>query len=294
VELKVRGATFFSMTGFGRGTAEGARARVHAEIRSVNARTLDVRVRADGDLASHALGAEQLVRRALSRGRVEVALRIEAVGGTLPFLDRARAQQVKAELDSLAEELGLQDRATLKQILVVPGVVREAAPTDDLAPLVELAVGSALRALLADRAREGDAQQRELCDRAKLALDHLDAIAEALHDAPQRLRARFLERLDVLAPELERPRVELEVALLVDRTDVSEEVTRARTHLAAFLDVCRADAVVSGRRLDFLLQEVLRETTTLSAKVQDAAVSQKAVEIRVELERLREQVQNVE
>jgi uncharacterized protein (TIGR00255 family) len=294
VELTVGEATFFSMTGFGRGTAEAARARVLAEIRSVNARTLDVRVRADGDLASHALGAEQLVRRALTRGRVEVTLRIEPVGGALPFLDRPRAHQVKAELDALAEELGLRDRATLKQILVVPGVVREAALAEDLTPLVEVAVGSALQALRADRAREGEAQKPELCERAQLALAHLDAIAEALSDAPQRLRARFLERLDVIAPELERPRAELEVALLVDRTDVSEEVARARTHLAAFLEVCRAEAVVSGRRLDFLLQEVLRETTTLSAKVQDAAVSQKAVEIRVELERLREQVQNVE
>jgi uncharacterized protein (TIGR00255 family) len=291
VELTVGEATFFSMTGFGRGTAEAARARVLAEIRSVNARTLDVRVRADGDLASHALGAEQLVRRALTRGRVEVTLRIEPVGGALPFLDRPRAHQVKAELDALAEELGLRDRATLKQILVVPGVVREAALAEDLTPLVEVAVGSALQALRADRAREGEAQKHELCERAQLALAHL---AEALSDAPQRLRARFLERLDVIAPELERPRAELEVALLVDRTDVSEEVARARTHLAAFLEVCRAEAVVSGRRLDFLLQEVLRETTTLSAKVQDAAVSQKAVEIRVELERLREQVQNVE
>jgi uncharacterized protein (TIGR00255 family) len=288
VELTVGEATFFSMTGFGRGTAEAARARVLAEIRSVNARTLDVRVRADGDLASHALGAEQLVRRALTRGRVEVTLRIEPVGGALPFLDRPRAHQVKAELDALAEELGLRDRATLKQILVVPGVVREAALAEDLTPLV------AHPAHRADRAREGEAQKHELCERAQLALAHLDAIAEALSDAPQRLRARFLERLDVIAPELERPRAELEVALLVDRTDVSEEVARARTHLAAFLEVCRAEAVVSGRRLDFLLQEVLRETTTLSAKVQDAAVSQKAVEIRVELERLREQVQNVE
>jgi uncharacterized protein (TIGR00255 family) len=292
--LTVGTATFFSMTGFGRGAAEGDRARVLAEIRSVNARTLDVRVRADGDLASHALGAEQLVRRALSRGRVEVALRLEAIGGSLPFLDRSRARQAKAELDALAEELGLQDRATLKQILVVPGVVREAAPVEDLTPLVDDAVGEALRALRVDRAREGESQQRDLCMRAALALTHLDAIADAVCDAPARMRARFLERLDVIAPELERPRAELEVALLVDRTDVSEEVTRARTHLAAFLEVCQADAVVSGRRLDFLLQEILRETTTLSAKVQDAAVSQKAVEIRVELERLREQVQNVE
>lgn len=287
-------ATFFSMTGYGRGTADGARTRVLAEIRSVNARTLDVRVRADGDLASHALAAEQLVRRVLVRGRVEVALRVEAASGALPFLDRTRAHQVKAELDALAQELGLHDRATLKQILVVPGVVCEAATSEDLAPLVERAVADGLQALRADRAREGEAQRVELCDRARLALAHLDAIAEALSDAPQRLRARFLERLEIIAPELDRPRAELEVALLVERTDVSEEVTRARTHLAAFLEVCRADTVVSGRRLDFLLQEVLRETTTLSAKVQDAAVSQKAVEIRVELERLREQVQNVE
>lgn len=283
------------MTGFGVGHAESSSSRITAEIRSVNSRSLDVRVRTPDQLAVHALLCEQLVRKAIGRGRVEVLLRASAAIEPADLIDKARARQVKAELDALAVELGLTDRCTLEQIVAAPGVLIDRGERADLLPLVERAVALALENLKADRRREGEAMRQELLDRGAAALRLIEAVESAVKDAPARLRARFLERLATIAPELDRARAELEVALLVDRTDVSEELARGRTHLSAFIEICSSGpGPVSGRRLDFLLQEILREATTLSAKAQDASVSQKTVEIRVELERLREQVQNVE
>ena len=285
----------FSMTGFGVGHAESSSSRITAEIRSVNSRSLDVRVRTPDQLAVHALLCEQLVRKAVGRGRVEVLLRSSATLEPADLIDRARARQVKEELDALAEELGLRDRCTLEQIVAAPGVMIDRGERADLLPLVEQAVNAALTSLKADRRREGEGMRTELLQRGTAALSLLEAVESAVKDAPVRLRARFLDRLASIAPELDRTRAELEVALLVDRSDVSEELARARMHLSAFIEICSSGpGPVSGRRLDFLLQEILREATTLSAKAQDASVSQKTVEIRVELERLREQVQNVE
>ena len=283
------------MTGFGVGHAESSSSRITAEIRSVNSRSLDVRVRTPDQLAVHALLCEQLVRKAVGRGRVEVLLRSSATLEPADLIDRARARQVKDELDALAEELGLRDRCTLQQIVAAPGVMIDRGERADLLPLVEQAVNAALASLKADRRREGEGMRQELLQRGTAALSLLEAVESAVKDAPVRLRARFLDRLASIAPELDRARAELEVALLVDRSDVSEELARARMHLSAFIEICSSGpGPVSGRRLDFLLQEILREATTLSAKAQDASVSQKTVEIRVELERLREQVQNVE
>lgn len=283
------------MTGFGVGHAESSSSRITAEIRSVNSRSLDVRVRTPDQLAVHALLCEQLVRKAVGRGRVEVLLRSSATLEPADLIDRARARQVKEELDALAEELGLRDRCTLQQIVAAPGVMIDRGERADLLPLVEQAVNAALTSLKADRRREGEGMRTELLQRGTAALSLLEAVESAVKDAPVRLRARFLDRLASIAPELDRARAELEVALLVDRSDVSEELARGRMHLSAFIEICSSGpGPVSGRRLDFLLQEILREATTLSAKAQDASVSQKTVEIRVELERLREQVQNVE
>ncbi len=286
------------MTGFGRGTA-GEDARVEAEVRSVNARTLDVRVRAPEELGAHGLFVEQLVRRSITRGRVEVSLSFVCPASRRVRIDRGRARALREELDSLANDLGLEGRCTFEMLASHPALLSSDVSTPTattVLPLVESAVGEALRALMLDRAREGRVLERELRTRARATLEVVRAIAKLTKDAPQRLRARFLERLAALAPEVERGRAELEVAILVDRMDVTEELVRAEAHLDAFLSELstEGDVACSGRRLDFLLQEALREATTLSSKAQDATVSQRAVDVRVEVERLREQVQNVE
>ncbi len=293
-------AALRSMTGFGAGASERAGRLVRAEVRTVNHRFLQVKVRVPGELADLEGALEAVVRRRLERGAVQVNLRLEGAGGEPPAeFDRALARRYAELSRELAAELGLASELDIGRLIGLPGVLVQRASgieAQALGEAAEAALAAALDALVTMREREGVSLGADLLGH----LAALERLVEAIRArSPEVVRALFEAQRRRLAELLgdARPVVEAdlarELALLVDRTDVSEELSRLASHLEQCRELLEAGGPV-GRRLDFLVQELLREVNTIASKCQDARIAQWAVEAKATVERLREQVQNLE
>jgi uncharacterized protein (TIGR00255 family) len=288
----------FSMTGHGVGAADLGRGRVVAEIRAVNHRYLDLRVKLPVELAEHTGAVEDRARRSLVRGRADLVARVEGdVAGPL-VLDKARARAAFAQLCELRDELRSSEPVPLASVLSMPDLfVRAEAPTHEATrAAVELACERALEAVWSMRAREGDALAQDLeknLDALEAGVSAAEARAPAaVHAHREKLRRR-IERLSSGQEPLDPGRLEHEVALFADRTDVAEELARLRSHLAQTRSLLAGTDDQAGRRLDFLLQEMVRETNTLGSKSADSDLSGLVVEMKLAVSRMREQAQNV-
>jgi uncharacterized protein (TIGR00255 family) len=291
-----------SMTGFGRATAAAGATEATVEVRAVNGRFAEVAVRGPRALAPFEPALVAGVKDALGRGSVTVSVTLQRRADEAPLaVDRDAARRYARLLLDLRDASGLSPQeapVTLDHLLRYPEVLAAAAADDgdeqEVWAAVEPALTEALDHLDAMRLQEGRALADDLAHR-------LDLIEAALADvearAPLRVeeaRARLRTRLEeALADErLNRDRLETEIALLADRLDVAEECVRLRSHLAQFREALAAPEAV-GRRLNFLAQEVNREVNTIGSKANDAEVARLAVRMKEELERVREQVQNV-
>jgi uncharacterized protein (TIGR00255 family) len=289
------------MTGFGAGDVALGYGRVIAEVRSVNQRFLDVRARLPRELSDLTLFVEQVARERLRRGRVEIVVHSEGSVMNPRGLDRDRARAAFHALSELRDELAPGAEVPLSLLAAMPDLfMPPAAP--ELAAVragIKQAVELAIDAMAEMCGREGEALAADLRSRCAVLRNLTKDVAARADGARDAVRRRLRERLDRLLAGADIPvdavRLETEVALLAERSDVTEEITRLVSHLDQFAEVIDdARAEPLGRRLDFLLQEMLREVNTLGAKAQDAPISQQVVAMKVELERLREQVQNVE
>jgi uncharacterized protein (TIGR00255 family) len=241
------------------------------------------------------------VRRKLRRGRVEATVRTEGYLSAPVEIDRVRAESALAALHELASNIDPNTSVPLTLLGAVPGLfVPRGKDIDELRRASQEAIEFALTDLERARIREGEATRRDLMLRLESLVAAHKRLRERAAEMPKTTRDRLKERLARLDVEqLDPGRLEAEVALLAQRADVSEELARLETHFEHFLVIVdgkhgREDATLTGRHLDFLLQEMAREVATLGAKAQDSAVSREVVVMRVELERMREQVQNVE
>ena len=286
-----------SMTGFGVGHAPCPRGRIIVEARSVNHRFLDVRVRVPPEIGDAGFAVEQQVRRRGERGRYDVVVRLETAEETAPFdLDRARVAY--RALRALRDELAPDSPLPVSAVLQIPAVFATGTgPAPATAEALSAAVDRALDDLDAMRQVEGAALKEDLSERlasARALVDamheHLPAVTQALGE---RLRLRIDSALSTAAATVDAARLETEIALLADRADVTEELVRLASHFDQF-ETLIATTEKMGRRLDFLLQEMSRETNTVGAKSQDAQLSHWVVQLKAEIERMREQVQNVE
>ncbi len=288
-----------SMTGFGVGGAPLGAGRVTVEIHGVNARFLDVRVRMPRELGDSTLAVEQSVRAKLIRGRFEVLVRTDGNIVGSPELDTARARSAWRALLALRDELAPGTEVPLSMLTAVPDLF--ASPLDKrldaVGEALEAATTKAVAALDAMRLHEGRALADDLSARIAVLSTVVKKVADRVPQAVEQNHARLLDRIGrLLGGEprgVDAGRLELEVALIADRTDVAEELTRLRSHLLQF-QAYLASAEPQGRRLDFLLQEMGREVNTIGSKCQDATIAREVVEAKAELERMREQVQNVE
>jgi uncharacterized protein (TIGR00255 family) len=288
-----------SMTGYGRGTCEVAGRRLVVELRSVNHRFLEVKLRLPWNDAAVDSHVTQAIRQKLQRGVITVSARDEGGGAAQQVrADVALAQQYQRALDEIRAATGLAEPVTLALLAAQPGVVTAGEGVNDpeilwqsIAPGLEVA----LAALVAARAREGEALRADLLAR----LDTLEALARDItgltREAPELHKKKLRERLDrSLKPgEVDPQRLAQEIAIVADKLDVTEELTRIAAHIAECRRLCRGNDS-SGRRLDFLTQELNREVNTVGSKSQSADVAARVVDAKVELERLREQIQNVE
>jgi uncharacterized protein (TIGR00255 family) len=291
------------MTGFGAGEArlelQGREVRVRVDIRSVNHRFLDVRSRLASSIADHAPALEELVGKRLRRGHVEIGVRVEGRVDPAPALDLEVARSAYAQLVQLRDELAPGESVPLGLLSTVPGLF-VAAPNElgqELRAALLEAAKRACDAVDVMRVREGTALAEELGTRlesvrAKLAQIRLRC--PALVDAQRaRLRERVARMMSEHELALDETRVEHEVALFAERTDVAEEVARLDSHCDQFDELMNATGPAHGRKLDFLLQEMAREVNTLGAKTPEVEITRVVVEIKADVERMREQVQNV-
>jgi uncharacterized protein (TIGR00255 family) len=288
-----------SMTGYGVAGANLGTATVVIEARSFNHRFLDVRVRLPAVLQDHVAVVDEIARKQLVRGRVEISGRLEGRLSGRVMLDRTRARAAMQELGDLGREFGAQAGVPLTLLSLVPGLFIEDTGVDSEAILAatQSAALAACAALLAMRRTEGLALAQDLqtrLTRVRALTTELDQrSAEWTESYRERLRARLANLLADKSITLDAGRLEHELAVLAERADVTEEVTRLGSHCEQFGSALLPGDEPTGRRLEFLLQEMAREANTLGAKSADVRMTACMVELKTELERMREQVQNV-
>jgi len=289
-----------SMTGFGRGQAERDGFTATVELRSVNNRYLDVSVRLPRIASLYEPDVLAAIRQAFSRGRItaQIDLKLPTEAELLPRLNLDVARQYLTQLEALRAETGLSDPIRLEHLLALPDLFeRPEVPEEDdrIRQVLMDALAQAIEALQATRRQEGVILQADLEARLEAIARRVEAIEarapERLVEAREKLRARVQELLR--DEQVDPDRLELEIVLLADRLDITEECVRLRAHLQHFREALQAEEP-SGRRLNFLTQELHREANTIGAKANDATIALLAVEIKEEVEKIREQIQNIE
>ena len=294
-----------SMTGFGRARgALSARFAASVVIRSVNHRYLDVQVRTNlrEETPELETAVRSVVSESIERGRVTVQLTLERTqpAATTVVVDGRAVTSALAQLRRLEEDQGGPQTVELRDVLTLPGLVTvtgaETLLEADELEALESVVREASRQYLAMRLEEGARLRGQLDGELERLSAFLDGLEPGLVDIRERLLQRLTERLERLVGSevaVDPERLVQEAAILADRADVSEEVVRLRSHLAAFADRLAKGGAV-GRTLDFLCQEIHRELNTLGSKCREVGLAEQVVEAKTATERLREQVQNLE
>ncbi|MDH3198329.1 MAG: YicC family protein [Candidatus Krumholzibacteria bacterium] len=288
-----------SMTGFGQGDASDGRATATVEVRTVNHRFLDFAIKLPRNLQHRERDLKEVVKRKLSRGRVSVSIAVEADAGKRgAVVDTDLMAHYLEQLRAFAKAHKLSAEVSLDTLVQMPDVIasgEEDAGGDDVWPLVESALEKGLDACLEMRRAEGRALLRDLAERMR-AIDTIVGAIEAAAPGVSRSHADALrKRVEQLLGDIQmnEDRLVNEIVLLADRLDISEELTRLRSHEAQF-NKALADGGEVSKRLTYLLQEMHREASTIGAKASDPAVIQRAISLKEETEKLREQVQNIE
>jgi len=291
------------MTGFGRSTCEVDGLGLEVEARSVNHRHLDLRIRLPRVLADEENRLKKRIQAELSRGKVDitVSLVMESSESTLEIDETIAAQYVEAA-QNLRERHGLTQELGVSSLLSLPGVTRlietEVDPQTLVGPL-ERSIDEAIAALVAMRVAEGATLAAEFEGRLAHVVDLADRFEARSEEVVEVARQRLKKRADQIKRDVglvDDARLHQEIVIAADRLDITEELVRLRSHVDQFRETLASAGNHSpvGRRLDFLLQELGREANTVGSKASDAPLAQDVVELKTELERIREQVQNVE
>ena len=290
-----------SMTGFGRGEAVLNGRRFIAEIKTVNNRHRDLFVRLPRTLQAIEDEVRSQVSAVITRGRVEVTLQMEKEGVELEYDLQLNLPLVRSYLrifKQLNEEFGVEgkvraeDLCQLKDVLLVKPEELDLAVARDAC---RQALSQALEACDSMRVQEGKTLKEDFLKRLGFLEDQLKEVESRAGSVVEDYKRKLRQRVEHVAQgmPIDENRLVQEIAIFADRCDITEELVRARSHLEQFSSYLAADDSV-GRRLDFLLQEINREITTMNSKASDSGISARGVEIKAELEKVREQVQNVE
>ena len=286
------------MTGYGRGTCQVGGRRLVVELRSLNHRFLEVKLRLPWTDPAVEANLTQALRAKLDRGVVSVSVREEGGGSAQEVrADVELARSYAAALEQIRGALSIEEPVSLALLVAQPGILSVGEPVRDGEEMwkqLQPGVDEAVTALLESRAREGAALQADLEARAALLLSAAADLRELTREAPELHRKKLHERIErMLQDQVDPGRLAQEVAFLADKGDVTEELTRLETHLAELKRLLQQTGP-AGRRLDFLTQELNREVNTIGSKSQSAQVAARVVDAKAEVERLREQIQNVE
>jgi uncharacterized protein (TIGR00255 family) len=289
-----------SMTGYGHGETDYNGTKFTVELNSVNRKQSDIVVSLPRDLAALESQIRQTVNENISRGRTNVVVSYHngSSGPRKLALDVDLARSYHDAMRALQKELNAPGEITIGAILQAPGVMRtpeESIDSSEAWPAIERALRSALNELIKMREREGKHLAKDLIRRLKAMRKQIKEIRGLYPEVVKKYRAALLERIQKagLPIAADDERLIKEVSFFADRSDVSEELTRVESHLAQFAHHLRRHEPV-GRTLEFITQEIFRELNTLGAKANDAGISQRVVVCKAELEKIREQIQNLE
>ena len=283
-----------SMTGFGRKVVENEEYRCEVEARSLNHRYCDITVKLPKQLSFLEPKIRKLIQERISRGKVDISINLISSSGTSKevVVNYPLAQEISKALKSISTRFGIRE-PDISPFLSELITIHNGQGEEDVWPLVERTVYEALNELMAFRASEGKALKNDLTetvDRIKNLVGKLETLAA---NEPNLLKKRLEERLSELEVGVDPQRLAQEVAILADRVDIKEEIVRMRSHISQWLKVME-EGSPCGRRLDFLTQEMHREASTMASKSRDAKLIAITVELRDEIGKLKEQVQNVE
>jgi uncharacterized protein (TIGR00255 family) len=291
-----------SMTGFGRGAATGENFSVAVDLKTVNNRFLDVHLRLGVELSSLEAIVKRRIGARLSRGRVDASIVFERTGEVAYELNRPLIAGYITALRAMQQEFEIAGEPDINVLARLPGAMQPVRDGIDERMIegVERAIDEALDELEQMRLREGEALGAEMHARLDEIARHVPVIEAAAGMLVEAYRTRLQKRINDLVArngqqgiELDPGRLAQEVAYLADRSDISEEIARLKSHLAQFRETLDTDGE-TGKRLDFLLQELNREANTVLSKSTEMVIKEAALAIKAEVEKLREQVQNVE
>lgn len=290
-----------SMTGYGRGTADGDDFSVSVDLKTVNNRFLDVHLRLSNELSSLEPSIKRQISSRLSRGRVDVNINLEKTAQTSYELNRPLIAGYVTALREMQSEFNIAGELDINLLARLPGALQPARDglSEGMVEGIDKALAAALGELEQMRATEGEALRLEMSERIERIQTLVPTIEDAAAGLVDAYRARLQKRIGELLSrdgqlvEIDPARLAQEVAYLSDRSDVSEEMVRLRSHLSQFRDALNSGGE-TGKMLDFLLQELNREANTTLSKSTDLAIKEAALAIKAEVEKLREQVQNVE
>lgn len=291
-----------SMTGFGRGTAEVNGASATIEMRSVNSRFCEVSVRLPRSLADREAELQAQIRHAFDRGKITVQVQLEQSSEeAIPIdVDPEAARAYTRLLEKLRASAGITGPIEIQHLLHFSDVFTSAdevrSDTKDTAwEAVQQALAEAVQDMRQMRSVEGQALQTDLQLRLDAIEQELLGVEERAPERVHEARARLMTRVsEILSDDRINPdRIEFEITMLADRLDVTEECVRLRSHIQVFRDAFSQEEP-AGRKLNFLVQEMNREVNTIGSKANDAEIAHRAVRMKEELERIREQVQNIE
>ena len=290
-----------SMTGYGRSEVKEAAGMFAIELRSVNNRYLDVQVKVPRGLAALEPRVRKAVQDAFSRGRFDVYItRSGADAGSVRFtVDGDRAEQYIGALRELKTRFALPGEIDLALLTALPDIISREEVTEDAERVWTALAGAlaqAMTGLRTMREQEGETLASDIAGRLTAIEERINAISARVPGTVEQARKRMIDALERILKEQPDPaRVAQEIAILAERTDVTEEITRFGSHLGQFRRLMEGTgAEPVGRKLDFLLQELGREVNTIGSKALDADISLQVVNIKAELEKIREQVQNLE
>ena len=289
------------MTGFGRGTSSGDNFAVTVELKTVNNRFLDVSLKLGGEMQALETRIKRSITDRLSRGRVDVSLQYDRTAEVTYELNRPMITGFLAAMKQMQDDFGLAGEPDLNVVARLPNVMvpKKEEIDDKFTAGVDTALAAALNDLEQMREKEGAMLKDELASRLNEIEKRLPTITSESATVGEEYQQRLTKRItEMLAKsdtqiELDQARLAQEIAFISDRADISEEIARLTTHIEHFRQIMNEEKEV-GKRLDFLTQELNREANTITSKTNNMIVKENALQIKSEIEKIREQVQNVE
>jgi uncharacterized protein (TIGR00255 family) len=289
-----------SMTGYGTGSAQKDGASVSVEIKTVNHRFLDLHLRISREYQFLEGDVQQLIRGALDRGRVDVNITVQNTVSTVFEINAGLLKGYLEAVEKLRQDFNFQETPDLKTVLGLPGILQAKDSIQEegstvIPELLRAAVKQALDGVLRMRTQEGESLRADMRQNLAVIEENAGRIRDLSSNAAGEHLRKLRERIEQLIPQtgIDPQRLAQEAALIADKCDISEEVARLKSHIEQFYFLMDAGEK-AGKKLDFLLQELQREANTILSKSGNLEVSRLAIAIKTDIEKLREQVQNVE